>query len=99
MRLRRKGGRLERRRARALLGLQWRQKEGGEIREEGENWRWEWIAMGSGSLSLGLPARGGGQAGAQVRGRAVVRGGHLLLPTGGGGRRQELLGRARLGDR
>ena len=52
-------------------------------------WRWEWIATGSVSLSPGLPARDGGQAGAQVRGRAGVRGGHLLLPTGGGGRRQD----------
>ena len=64
----------------------------------GGNWRWEWIATGSGGLSPSLPARSGGQAGAQVRGRAGVRGGHLLLllarweTTGGDG-----LGR--LGDR
>lgn len=63
---------------------------GGEIREEGENWRWEWIGAASGSLSPALPVRGGGQAGAQVRGRAGERGGHLLLPTGRGGRRHEL---------
>ena len=43
----------------------------------------------SGGLSLAMPARGGGQAGAQVRGRTGVRGGHLVLPTGREGRRQE----------
>ena len=48
----------------------------------GRTERGEWIGEASGSLSPSSPARGGGQAGTQVRGRAGGRGGHLLLPTG-----------------
>ena len=45
-----------------------REKEG--IREEGNNRGGEWIGEALGSLSPSSPARGGGQAGTQVRGRA-----------------------------
>ena len=57
-----------------------REKEG--IREEGRNRGEEWIGEALGSLSPSSPARTGGQAGTQVRGRAGGGGGHLLLPTG-----------------
>ena len=57
-----------------------REKEG--IREEGKNRGGEWIGEALGSLSPSSPARTGGQAGTQVRGRAGGGGGHLLLPTG-----------------
>ena len=53
-----------------------------EIREEEENRGGEWIGEALGSLSPSSPARTGGQAGTQVRGRAGGGGGHLLLPTG-----------------
>ena len=59
-----------------------REKEG--IREEGKNRGGEWIGEALGSLSPSSPARTGGQAGTQVRGRAGGGGGHLLLPTGAG---------------
>ena len=59
-----------------------REKEG--IGEEGKNRGGEWIGEALGSLSPSSPARTGGQAGTQVRGRAGGGGGHLLLPTGAG---------------
>ncbi|KAI5013133.1 hypothetical protein ZWY2020_028087 [Hordeum vulgare] len=64
------------------LGSNGGSKEEEEIREEGESRCGEWTGEASGGLSPALPARGGGQAGAQVRGRAGGGGGHLLLPTG-----------------
>ena len=57
-----------------------REKEG--TRAEEENRGGEWIGEALGSLSPSSPARTGGQAGTQVRGRAGGGGGHLLLPTG-----------------
>ena len=57
-------------------------REEEEIQEEEENRGGEWIGEALGSLSPSSPARGGGQAGTQVRGRAGGSGGHLLLPTG-----------------
>ena len=64
------------------LGSNGGSKEEEEIREEEENRGGEWIGEALGSLSPSSPARGGGQAGTQVRGRAGGGGGHLLLPTG-----------------
>ena len=42
-----------------------------------------------------MPVQSSGQAGAQLRGRAGVRGGHLVLPTGGEEDDRKKLGRAR----
>ena len=71
-----------------------REKEG--IREEGKNRGGEWIGEALGSLSPSSPARTGGQAGTQVRGRAGGGGGHLLLPTGAREGTSGEMGRARL---
>ena len=71
-----------------------RKKEG--IREEGKNRGGEWIGEPLGSLSPSSPARTGGQAGTQVRGRAGGGGGHLLLPTGAREGTSGEMGRARL---
>ena len=81
------------------LGSNGGSNEEEEIREEGESQCGEWIGEASGGLSPALPARGGGQAGAQVRGRAGGGGGHLLLPLARGRGRAREMGRARLGDR
>ena len=59
-----------------------REKEG--FWAEEENRGGEWIGEALGSLSPSSPARTGGQAGTQVRGRAGGGDGHLLLPTGAG---------------
>ena len=64
------------------LGSNGGSKEGEEIRAEEENRGRGMDRGGSGSLSPSSPARGGGQADTQVRGRAGGGGGHLLLPTG-----------------
>ena len=69
----------------------------GKIREVRKNGAGEWIGEASGGLSPALPARSGGQAGAQVRGRAGGGGGHLLLPTGAREGTSGEMGRARLG--
>ena len=61
-----------------------REKEG--IRAEEENRGGEWIGEALGSLSPSSPARTGGQAGTQLRGRAGSSGGHLLLRLAGGRR-------------
>ena len=71
-----------------------REKEG--IRAEEENRGGEWIGEALGSLSPSSPARTGGQAGTQVRGRAGGGGGHLLLPTGAREGTSGEMGRARL---
>ena len=81
------------------LGSNGGSKEEEEIREEEENRGGEWIGEALGSLSPSSPARTGGQAGTQVRGRAGGGGGHLLLLLVRGRGRAREMGRARLGDR
>ena len=66
------------------LGCNGGSRESEGIRAEEENRGGEWIGEALGSLSPSSPARTGGQAGTQVRGRAGGGGGHLLLPTGAG---------------
>ena len=85
--------------ARALLGSNGGSKEEEEIREEAESRCGEWIGEASGGLSPALPARGGGQAGAQVRGHAGERGGHLVLHTGGEDGDRGLDGPGQVSDR